>query len=132
MMKFNKIEKRALLLQTLTIMSLTVVEAKQLATETFDSAMEYMDYSEGYYDQQSGISYAGQCHSNAKASEMMAVSKLSKFLSGSTINAEESTSINSTYSQNITSKSKSFRPDYMVVTNDNFDGYYCTLVATKD
>lgn len=132
MMKFNKIAKPALLLQTLTVMSLTVVEAKQHATETFDSAMEYMNYSEGYYDQQSGISYAAQCHSNAKASEMMAVSKLSKSLSGSTISAEESSSLNSIYSQNITSQSKSFRPDYMVVANDNFNGYYCTLVATKD
>lgn len=125
--------KPALLLSTLTISSIVMaVEAKQVVTEKFNNSFEYMIYSDGYHDEQSGISYAAQCHSNEKASEMMAVSKLSKFLSGSTISAEESTSHNSTYSQNITSKTKSFRPDYIVVANDNFDGYYCTLVATKE
>ncbi|MEZ8733736.1 hypothetical protein [Vibrio sp. 10N.239.312.D08] len=133
MMNFNKKIKSALLLPTLTISSLGVmVEAKQVSKDMFDSSFEYMIYSDGYHDEKSDTSYAAQCHSNEKASEMMAVSKLSKFLSGSTITAEESTSHNSTYSQNITSKTKSFRPDYMVVANDNFDGYYCTLVATKD
>ncbi len=101
------------------------------ATLNLTSVKDFMTYSEGVYDDRTQRSYAAQCHKNEKAAEMMAVSKLSKFLTSSRIESSETASASS-YKISMTAETKSFRPEYTIAASHDFDGYHCYLVSTKD
>lgn len=114
------------LLSLCLLHSVSVTASTQYEPRTIDG---FMKYSEGFYDSSTGQTMAAQCNRSIKISEMLAVSKLSKYLTGSTIS---STEINDDGKFKIAthSTSNSIRPDYKVLTTGSFDNYFCTLVAT--
>ncbi|EJE4724620.1 hypothetical protein ASL83_003388 [Vibrio parahaemolyticus] len=94
-----------------------------------DSPEKYLRFSEGVYDESSNRVYAAQCNKNPKAAEMMAVTKLSKYLASSTITSSE-TAPPATFHMTVSAELKAFRPDYSTVANQDFNGYHCYLVST--
>lgn len=94
-----------------------------------DSPEKYLRFSEGVYDEPSGRVFTAQCNKNPKAAEMMAVTKLSKYLASSTITSSE-TAPPATFHMTVSAEIKAFRPDYSTVANQDFNGYHCYLVST--
>lgn len=98
-------------------------------TLDLDSPEKYLRFSEGVYDEPTDRVYAAQCNKNPKAAEMMAVTKLSKYLSSSTITFSEAATY-ATFHIAISAETKTFKPDHSTVANQDFNGYHCYLVST--